>query len=122
RRLHRDEAQAGGPGGARLRVGGSRTLPEPMESAGDGSGWEADRARRGIHRCAAAPGGRELAHRDRQSLGSEDAGVAPSEAAPVPEVGLMVHAHSFPKPNRGYFMIESIHDPIEVIIMLGNGK
>jgi len=38
------------------------------------SRWrEADRARRGIHRRAAAPGGRELAHRDRQSLGSEDA-------------------------------------------------
>src|SRR5256885_4133087 len=34
----------------------------------------------------------------------------------------MVHANSFPKANDGYFMIESIHDPIEVITMFGNGK
>jgi len=34
----------------------------------------------------------------------------------------MVHARTFPKPDDGYFMIESIHDPIEVITMFGNGK
>ena len=29
----------------------------------------------------------------------------------------MLHAQSFPSASSGYFMIESIHDPIEVIAM-----
>jgi len=33
----------------------------------------------------------------------------------------MLHAHTFPKERDGYFMIESIHDPIEVITMFTAG-
>ena len=33
----------------------------------------------------------------------------------------MIHAHSFPTPDSGYFMIESIHDPIEVITVFAGG-
>ncbi len=34
----------------------------------------------------------------------------------------MLHAHTFPKERDGYFMIESIHDPIEVITMFTAGR
>ena len=34
----------------------------------------------------------------------------------------MLSAHAFPSASDGYFMIESIHDPIEVITMFGNGQ
>jgi len=33
----------------------------------------------------------------------------------------MLHARSFPSASDGYFMIESIHDPIEVITMFSGG-
>ena len=33
----------------------------------------------------------------------------------------MLHARSFPNEKDGYFMIESIHDPIEVITMFSGG-
>ena len=33
----------------------------------------------------------------------------------------MLHARSFPSERDGYFMIESIHDPIEVITMFSGG-
>jgi hypothetical protein len=33
----------------------------------------------------------------------------------------MLHAQSFPSASSGYFMIESIHDPIEVITMFSGG-
>ena len=33
----------------------------------------------------------------------------------------MIHAHSFPTADSGYFMIESIHDPIEVIAIFTGG-
>jgi hypothetical protein len=38
-----------------------------------------------------------------------------------PEARRMIHAHSFPSSDSGYFMIESIHDPIEVIAVFTGG-
>jgi hypothetical protein len=34
----------------------------------------------------------------------------------------MVHASTFPKQEDGYFMIEAIHDPIEVITLFTAGR
>jgi hypothetical protein len=51
--------------------------------------------------------------------GSASAGMALGRRDP--EARRMIHAHSLPSPDSGYFMIESIHDPIEVIAVFSGG-